>query len=1082
MIVTFVSQCEKKSLNKTRRVLDAFANRIGSRTWQTPITEEGLQAVKKLLRKTASKNTAVSCHRIKTRRRVELEWIVGNRDKFNFAGHVPVNQTRKDLIKSEWENDWDYLPLIKALTALAALFHDWGKASKLFQDKLKPKSKNKFKGDPLRHEWISTLFLNAYIGDDTDEQWLGRLASGVFDVKSLKETAMENKKKPLIELPKAASLIAWLIISHHKLPTNMNKDYRGEVAATLERTFKRIGQEWGYENNYDEVNFYKNLPLCFEYPNGLPNKSAQWLKRVKKWAKRLMEELNNLDKAFETNVWRPILLYSRLSLMLGDHFYSSLDSGDKKRLNFNELNLFANTDRNGELKQSLDEHLCGVAEQAIRNTHKLPFFEGTNSHWYAYDIKALKKKSTGDFLWQEKAVAKIKNWINESESKIDKHNFGFFAVNMASTGKGKTFANAKIMRELSHDGGSLRYILALGLRTLTLQTGDEYRDRIGLDDTELAVLIGSKAVMSLHNQKDAEDEVEQSERGSESIESLLSNELIFDALVPESGLDTVLRKQKDRKFLYAPVLSCTIDHIMSATETKKGGRYILPILRLMSSDLVIDEIDDFNGDDLIAIGRLIHLAGMLGRKVMISSATIPPDLARGYFNAYQEGWSIFAQMRNKNRTIGCAWIDEFNTKVEKVSKFEDYQLLHEQFINKRIKNLVKDIVKRKAQIKVCDVNTREEYFSIIKDAIFENHDNHYFHNKEYGKNISIGVVRIANINPCIELTRYLLNIDLPEDTEIKTMAYHSQQVLIMRNAQEKHLDDVLKRGENKCPTGNVVIKQHLVNTKAKNIIFVLVATPVEEVGRDHDFDWAVIEPSSYRSFIQLAGRVLRHRDKLIKKPNITIMQYNIKAIEKNEVVFCRPGYETSENKLATHDVNELVDTNIIAEKLDATARVFRKKELNPKTSLSDLEHHVIQQLLCSFDEQGPESMQAWLTSCWWLTGMPQKYVKFRKSSPQIILYLILNKGEWCFVEKDLKGNINIKEQRNNIKRKELSSAEKQRLWLQRDYKKLLEKSPKGSNIEKAALIYGEISLSVFENKDDTSFTYIEQLGMYRGIF
>jgi CRISPR-associated endonuclease/helicase Cas3 len=33
---------------------------------------------------------------------------------------------------------------------------------------------------------------------------------------------------------------------------------------------------------------------------------------------------------------------------------------------------------------------------------------------------------------------------------------------------------------------------------------------------------------------------------------------------------------------------------------------------------------------------------MLGRKVMISSATIPPDLALGFFNAYKEGWQIFA--------------------------------------------------------------------------------------------------------------------------------------------------------------------------------------------------------------------------------------------------------------------------------------------------------------------------------------------------------------------------------------------------------------------------------------------------------
>ena len=50
MMVTFVSQCEKKALNRTRRVLDAFANRIGDNTWQTIITEDGLMAVKTLLR------------------------------------------------------------------------------------------------------------------------------------------------------------------------------------------------------------------------------------------------------------------------------------------------------------------------------------------------------------------------------------------------------------------------------------------------------------------------------------------------------------------------------------------------------------------------------------------------------------------------------------------------------------------------------------------------------------------------------------------------------------------------------------------------------------------------------------------------------------------------------------------------------------------------------------------------------------------------------------------------------------------------------------------------------------------------
>jgi len=98
MMVTFVSQCEKKSLAKTRRVLDAFANRIGSNTWQTVITNEGLQAVKTLLRSTASKNTAVSCHWLRSRSRSVLVWIVGNKDKFNNHGIVPVNYTTQENI------------------------------------------------------------------------------------------------------------------------------------------------------------------------------------------------------------------------------------------------------------------------------------------------------------------------------------------------------------------------------------------------------------------------------------------------------------------------------------------------------------------------------------------------------------------------------------------------------------------------------------------------------------------------------------------------------------------------------------------------------------------------------------------------------------------------------------------------------------------------------------------------------------------------------------------------------------------------------------------------------------------------
>jgi len=97
MMVTFVSQCQKNSLKKTRRVLDAFADRIGDNTWQTVITEDGLITVKKMLKQTASKNTAVSCHWIRSRSRSELLWVVGNKSQFDEVGRVPVNSTEKEV-------------------------------------------------------------------------------------------------------------------------------------------------------------------------------------------------------------------------------------------------------------------------------------------------------------------------------------------------------------------------------------------------------------------------------------------------------------------------------------------------------------------------------------------------------------------------------------------------------------------------------------------------------------------------------------------------------------------------------------------------------------------------------------------------------------------------------------------------------------------------------------------------------------------------------------------------------------------------------------------------------------------------
>ncbi|MGL5250326.1 MAG: type I-F CRISPR-associated helicase Cas3f, partial [Enterovibrio sp.] len=957
MMVTFVSQCEKNALKRTRRVLDAFANRIGDNTWQTLITQAGLNTVEKMLRQTASRSTAVSCHWLRSRSRSQLLWVVGNKKKFNAEGIVPVNRTEQDFLSREYESDWKYLPLIKALAGTAALLHDWGKASLLFQEKLDPEIKTKHKGDPLRHEWVSCLLFHQFVtcqtAENQDVAWLNSLIEQGIDSSSF-DAASLPREKALAELPDAAAMIAWLIVSHHRLPLPKEQDLckaqREKSNASLHDLLAKITPAWGYQNNGDQYNTL--LPKCFAFPCGLLANSTVWLTELQRRAKDLLHQLPLLEQAMSDGSWRVVLHHARLCLMLGDHYYSSQDK-DPQWQSASEL--YANTDRVTKIrKQKLDEHLVNVAKVAVNTVKLLPFFE--SEPLKATELTELSPKSNTPkaFRWQDKAVRKIVSWREQTEDQ----SLGYFVVNMASTGCGKTMANAKIMQALSEDGESLRFILALGLRTLTLQTGDEYKEKLKLQESDLAVLIGSKAIYELHQsgqQVDKEEvELDQAELGSESLESLQDekDEVRWQGVLPEEELTTVLTKEKDRKLLYAPVLACTIDHIMAATETKRGGRYILPCLRLMSSDLVIDEIDDFTGDDLIAIGRLVHLAGMLGRKVMISSATIAPDLALGLYNAYRQGWAIFAASRDRKPYVNAVYVDEFTTKAQMVG-CEDpdialYEAFQQDFVNKRANKLKLQPAKRKAEIVRCaisdDLPLEMQYFETVKLAILDKHQHHYTLDPQSEKQISFGVVRMANIQPCVELTKFLLSCDWPADTEIRCMAYHSQQVLLLRHEQEKHLDQVLKRkekmGELPAAFSHPIIRAHLANSHAKNFIFILVATPVEEVGRDHDFDWAIIEPSSFRSIIQMAGRVRRHRDGEVFSPNIGLLQYNFKGFKgEAERVFNRPGYETdSVTQLVTHDLTQLIDEQPLLQSVNAIARIQKRAALEANKNLVDLEH------------------------------------------------------------------------------------------------------------------------------------------------
>ena len=1095
MMVIFVSECEKNSIKKTCRILDAFANRVGNRTWQTVITQEGLETVNKLLRKTASRNTAVACHWIRRRNHSELLWIVGNHSKFNSQGYIPVNRTEKNIIHSHWENDWNHLPVIKSLTALAALFHDWGKANEHFQIKLKKSNYT----DPIRHEWISYMLFYAFVntGDNntSDDEWLTRLANDQIDKQKTIDFLHSNTLSNT--LPDVAILIGWLIVTHHKLPVLSKEEannHREKQLQGIHDFCNLISEQWGYKNSETA-----KLP-DIKFPKGILENSPYWLKQIQKWAIKTKNCLPLLKECLSNGAWRVVLHHARLSLMLGDYCFSSQANSLTWQ---GHPQLYANTNENKELKQKLDEHLIGVMKESLYISHQLPRIESQLPFLDLEDNHNIKKASKAEFRWQDKAVDKIQKWKKQVSERKGTSRNGFFAVNMASTGMGKTFANAKVMLALSEEKNSLRYILALGLRTLTLQTGDEYRNRVALKEDDVAVQIGSRAIIELH-EKNISMQTGYSERlkknaesGSESLEPLLEEEIYSKGnYLEETAFKPILKNEKHKKFLYSPVLVCTIDHIMSATETKRGGRYILPCLRLMSSDLVIDEIDDFNQEDLPAIGRLIFLAGMLGRKVMISSATIPPDLAEGYFNTYQKGWLLFCKTRSSNLTVGCAWIDEFGTKVEEISPAsdgraspEEYRKQHNQFIQKRIKKLQDQPARRKAEIIQCEnlhpvqendnyTNKQEQYFEYIKNTIINMHKKHNFLDEKTNTRVSFGLVRMANVDPCIALSQYLIETNFPSNIDIRIMVYHSRQILLLRSEQEKYLDSILKNRTESL--SDPVIQEHLEKSEAKDMIFIVVSTPVEEVGRDHDFDWAVVEPSSLRSIIQLAGRVRRHRSGKVESRNIALMQYNLRAIKNDcfRPAYCQPGYESNKFKLDTHDLKQLLNEKEVAKKIDAVPRIRKSPVLLESKKLADLEHKVISHLLTNYDQCGPETLQGYLEQCWHLTALPQVLTPFRKNEPSVNLYLIFDDNEYHFAEKNNEGKPVNRENIYNIKYVNCENIGNDRFWLDRNYKNCLQNLVKRNgelDIKIAGLKYGEINISL--NKICKRKEYLDQFGL-----
>lgn len=1075
MNVLIISRCTKRAREQSCQIIDQFAERTGDAAWQTTITMEGAITLRKLLRKTARRNTAVACHWLKKNGQSELLWIVGNLRRFNAQGRVPTNRTTLQIVRNDSEHRWHSAESIALLAAFAGMFHDFGKAGMCFQQTLKGESKHICQ--PYRHEWISVRLFEAFVGKQTDEQWLASLsqlkaADEKAMLKTLKMDRVDWSNSPLEKLPPVARVVAWLMLSHHRLPqphpAKPSLLYsEGWLQRQLNADWNSLNHKSTEKHQWKERDF-KNV---WKFPHGTPLKSKTWREKARQIGKRIRNLPALLHAGSLDNVF--ILHLARLSLMLADHVYSSQPA--YAGWQDDAIQAWANTHHGTELNQKLDEHNVGVAHLALLMGRSLPTLRRSLPAIARH--KTFRERAKEErFHWQNKA------WDVASSLRDKSVEQGFFGINMASTGCGKTFANARIMYALADEQAGCRFSVALGLRTLTLQTGQALQSRLGLDDDTLAVVTGAAAVKELYQCNDAEDTSSASDE-----KFFASHHYVHYEGATGSGIaqQWLAKDPKLNRLVSAPVLVTTVDHLMLATEGVRGGRQIPAMLRLLTSDLVLDEPDDFDVDDLHALCRLVNWAGMLGSRVLLSSATLPPALTEALFEAYREGrkaWQAACGQSDRPMSICCAWFDEYGAQSQDVADDAHFRQAHSDFVRQRIKRLPDQPRLRLGKLAGVEPpsSSNADVVSALAQTLHRQMialHGHHRSTHQSGKTVSFGLVRMANINPLVAVSQALMALPSPDNYRIHYCVYHSQHPLAVRAAIEKRLDGAFTRHKPELVWQLPEVKQAL-RSPEQHHLFVVLGTSVLEVGRDFDADWGIIEPSSMRSLIQFAGRIQRHRQIEPESENLVILERNVRALRGEKVAYCKPGFETEYHLLPHHDLHELLSEEGYRT-LNAIPRIV---EDLPGNALAALEHARLRAaLLDGGDKSDAVAASWWRLPLTWNSEL-QRRTPFRASSPQESFYLTMKEEDdepvFCLLQEngDPKSSERFCEQ-------QLSMADGVEPWIAIDYAEVLQALAETKQMELAAVSrrYGEITLRVSREEETEQWLYHSMLGVFRAL-
>jgi CRISPR-associated endonuclease/helicase Cas3 len=364
--------------------------------------------------------------------------------------------------------------------------------------------------------------------------------------------------------------------------------------------------------------------------------------------------------------------------------------------------------------------------------------------------------------------------------------------------------------------------------------------------------------------------------------------------------------------------------------------------------------------------------------------------------------------------VPCLWTDEFGKpQVEPCHDGASFSAAHARFVTHRVSKLKTAPPLRVAELLPIPLQAgqREDrihaaFAAKVREACLRLHHDHVETDPTSGKRVSFGIVRMANIEPILAVARTLIEGAMPEDVRLHLCVYHARFPLAQRSAVEAMLDATFNRRDLQAVWQLPEVRAALDAEGAEpDHLFVVLASPVCEVGRDWDADWALSEPSSMRALIQLAGRVQRHRRNVPKTPNVLVFNTNLNGIELGNghgAAFTQPGFEASNDEqfqLRSHDLNQLL-AEAEYRPLTAIPRIQPREQLEPRERWVDLEHQRIRSSMlpapaapmpASSRRRGGSRPQMEAPACWQhpqaaLTGVLPQQQPFRNDTrPDVTL-------------------------------------------------------------------------------------------------